>query len=98
LFQNQNGEVLKTALAVRVTRLGDFSQIGCFFTLGSFSKITDGTQIFGLLFSNVPVMYLFRQKMGWDTFWATFLQTHLVTLLSTLNPTINDQKFVCTYN
>jgi hypothetical protein len=46
-------------------------------TLGSFLKIAQNN---GLLYSNVPVMYLFRQKMGWATFWATCSQTQLITL------------------
>jgi hypothetical protein len=32
---------------------------GCLGTLGSCSKITELAQIFELLFTNVPVMYLF---------------------------------------
>jgi hypothetical protein len=42
-----------------VTRLGEFSPIGWLFTLGSFTKITELAQISGLLFPNIPVMYLY---------------------------------------
>jgi hypothetical protein len=41
----------------RVTRLGEFSPIGQFFTLASVLKITVVVQIFEMLFSTVPAMY-----------------------------------------
>jgi hypothetical protein len=37
---------------IRVTRLDEFSPIGSLFTLGSLMKITEITQIFGLLFQS----------------------------------------------
>jgi hypothetical protein len=43
-------------------------------------KIAEVSQIFGLLFTTVPVIVLIWTKNGCATFWATFSQTHLVTL------------------
>jgi hypothetical protein len=57
--------------------LGEFSPNGWLFTSGSVLKITEVWQIFGLLFTTVPFMYKFGEKIG----WATFSLTHLVTLL-----------------
>jgi hypothetical protein len=47
----------KSDVAVRVTRLGEFSPLGRLFTLCSFLKITKVAQILGLPFSTVKVMY-----------------------------------------
>jgi hypothetical protein len=47
----QNLATLFTAVKNRVTRLGEFSPIGQLFTLDTFKKILDVSQIFGLLFS-----------------------------------------------
>jgi hypothetical protein len=44
-------------------------------------KITEVSQIFGLLYSVVEFKHKFGQKIGWATFWMIFSQTHLVTLL-----------------
>jgi hypothetical protein len=57
-------EQVMTLVTSRVTRLSEFSPIGCLFTLGSFLKITEVAQICWLRFPNVSVIYLFRQKMG----------------------------------
>jgi hypothetical protein len=50
--------------------------------LGTFLKMAELAQIFGLPYSKLKIMYLFWQKIGWATFWANFSQTHLVTLMS----------------
>jgi hypothetical protein len=69
----------------RVTRLGEFSPIGWLFTLGSFLKMTEVAQIFGLLFPNVSATYvLILTESGLGNSWASFSQTHLVTLFETL--------------
>jgi hypothetical protein len=50
---------------------------------GKVSKIIEVCSAnFWALFSTVPVMYSFGQKIGWATFLATFTQTHLVTLVT----------------
>jgi hypothetical protein len=59
---------------IRVTRLGEFFSP---FILGTFSKITEVTHFFGILFSTTKVM----AKMGWDSLWAIFSKPHLVTLV-----------------
>jgi hypothetical protein len=58
-----------------------FDQWVNFLRWAVFLKITEVSQIFGLLFTTVPVVYYSGQKIGWATFWATFSQTHLVSLL-----------------
>jgi hypothetical protein len=66
----------------RVTRLGEFLPVVRLFSLGSFFKITEVAQIFGLLFSMVKLHnVLISTKMGWASCWAIFSQTHLVTLI-----------------
>jgi hypothetical protein len=50
--------------------------------LASLLKITEVAQILGLLFSQVPVLYLILTKNGWATLWATFSKTHPVTLIA----------------
>jgi hypothetical protein len=62
--------------------LGEFSPIGRLFTLGSFCKISEATQIFGLHFPWYMLSINFDKKMGWAKFGATFSQTHQVTLFS----------------
>jgi hypothetical protein len=65
--------------------LGEFSPIGWLFTLGSFLKMTEVAQIFGLLFPNVSATYvLILTESGLGNSWASFSQTHLVTLFETL--------------
>jgi hypothetical protein len=63
--------VCMASLLSRVTRLGEFSPIGWFFTVGNL-----------LIFFTVKCI-VFYQEMVWASFWATFSQTHLVTLLLT---------------
>jgi hypothetical protein len=46
-----------TPLALGVTRLGEFSPPGRWFSLGRFLKIAKVTQILGLHFSTEKVMY-----------------------------------------
>jgi hypothetical protein len=48
----------------RVTRLGDFSPLGRFFTLDSFMKNTQLAQICVQLISKVKVMYYYLTKNG----------------------------------
>jgi hypothetical protein len=56
-----------------VTRLGEFSPIGCFFSLGSFFfKITEVSQIYGLFFPNVLVIYLFLRNTGFGDSFGDF--------------------------
>jgi hypothetical protein len=55
--------------------------MGQLFTSPICRKITEVSQIFGLVFTTVKVMYKFGQKVVWATVWAIFSQTHLVTLL-----------------
>jgi hypothetical protein len=50
------------------------------FTSGIFSKIPELTRILGLLFPNLPVVYLFDLKWVCATFLRTFSKTYLVTL------------------
>jgi hypothetical protein len=50
------------------------------FTLGSFSKITEVAQLFGLNFTTVESYAHILEKMGWAAFWAMFFLTHLVNL------------------
>jgi hypothetical protein len=52
---------------IRATRLGEFSPIGRFVTLGSILKFTEVSQILGLLFAAVKVMKLILTKKGWAT-------------------------------
>jgi hypothetical protein len=70
----------KSSQSYKVTRLGEFSFIGRLHTLGSGFENYISSPHFGLLFSTVPVMYLFWAKMGWVPIWATFSKTYLVTL------------------
>jgi hypothetical protein len=44
------GKELSRWMQYRVTRLGEFSPIGRFFTIGSFVKFTEKDLIFGLPF------------------------------------------------
>jgi hypothetical protein len=67
--------------ARRVTRLGEFWPIGCFFLLGSIIENYRNSPNFRLLcISAVKVTHQFWRKTGWATFWAAFTQTHQVTL------------------
>jgi hypothetical protein len=64
---------------------GRILPFGRMVTLGCVLKITEVTQIFGLLFSTLPAKYFcydFDKKIVWATFWATFSQADLVTLLT----------------
>jgi hypothetical protein len=64
--------------------MGEFSPIGLLFTLGSFVKITDVAQIFGLLFPRLKLWVNFDKKIIWATFWTIHLQTDLVTLIGSM--------------
>jgi hypothetical protein len=50
---------IRTGLAGRVTRLGEFILTGRLFSLAGVLKFTEVAQILGLLFSTVPVLYKF---------------------------------------
>jgi hypothetical protein len=60
--------------------LAIFSSLGQLLIWGVFSTITEVTQNFGLLISDVKVIYKFRENVDWAPFWVIFLKTHLVTL------------------
>jgi hypothetical protein len=53
-----------TTLAFRVATLGEFAPIIRLYTAGSFLKITEAAQLFGLLFTTVRVLDLVWQRMG----------------------------------
>jgi hypothetical protein len=50
-------QLQKVLVGNRVTRLGEFSPNGFFFTLGSFMKITEVARICYFLISTVKVMH-----------------------------------------
>jgi hypothetical protein len=58
LKENWRGSaLLRTNSYNRVTRLGEVLHFGRLFTLGSSLENTDVAQMFGLLFSAVPMLY-----------------------------------------
>jgi hypothetical protein len=63
-------------VANRVTRLGDFSPNGSWFTLGSLLKITEVAHLLLIHFSYVGTDgVLIYTKIVWATFWAIFSKT-----------------------
>jgi hypothetical protein len=58
----------------------NFRPIWSMFSLGSYFRITEVSNRFGLLYSVDKLKNKFWQKIGWATFWAIFSLTHLVTL------------------
>jgi hypothetical protein len=82
-----------------VNRLGDFSPVERFFTLGCGLRTIKVAHILGLFISTVPVMCTFWQNICWASLWATFSQTHLVTLPGTdiFTLEIFSPKFVSKY-
>jgi hypothetical protein len=71
----------RITLRSRVTRLGEFSPFGQFFTIVNYVQNWRSIPNLGLLFSTVKVMHQFWQKSGLSTILGDFLQNHLVTLL-----------------
>jgi hypothetical protein len=69
-------------VTISVTRLGEFSPLGDFFSFNCFLEVIKVADIFGLLFPTDKVTHYFFAKMDWVTFWANFSQTHLVTLVT----------------
>jgi hypothetical protein len=70
-----------TDLLGRVTRLGEFSPLGRFFTLGCFLKNDKScTNCWAHFFHGTSYVTISR-KMGWATFWPILSQANLVTLL-----------------
>jgi hypothetical protein len=64
------------------TDLANFFHWAIAFYLSRVFLITEGAQIFGLLFSSDKAMCSFRQKTAVAIIVAIFSQTHLVTLLA----------------
>jgi hypothetical protein len=53
-----------------VTRLCEFTPIGCFFTLGFFLKIAQVFFLFWAQFFHGTSFVLIFDKNGWATYWA----------------------------
>jgi hypothetical protein len=67
------------SVSTSVTRLGEFSPLGCLFTLGRLLKMIKVAQIVGLLFFLGNSCALILTTMGWVNTYKPVLNTYICT-------------------